>query len=137
MRRTRRSTAAFVTTVMLILTVMTVSAPAASAALPSGCSIAVTVPSTDGVFVTSSTKITCSASYALWARAAVDEKIGAVWNNVQGGWSTEASTSGTTVTAYKSFNCNGHGTDFWRGRGKGGTGTNTTETTSGSVSLTC
>lgn len=135
MKRLSKKLGAVTATSMLLLGVSLAASPAAVAALPPGCSIAVTVPWDDNSWVYSSTTVTCTVTRTITVKAAADEKIGPIWNN--GAWQDERTAVTTSVRANAKVWCNGHGTDVWRGRGFGTSSGSSQETTSGETSLTC
>jgi hypothetical protein len=113
--------------------------PPAQGALPSGCGLSASVPASNGTNVWSHANINCSSSRLLLARAAVDEQVGLVWNNVYGGWGPWQGIRGTNYsTTDRSVSCNGHGTDNWRGRAEGEVDSaNNYQITSTALSITC
>ncbi|MDR0593158.1 MAG: hypothetical protein LBG60_07890 [Bifidobacteriaceae bacterium] len=85
----------------------------------------------------STASLSCSTSKALNIRAALDEKVGPIWDVAEQGWSAWEAKQGTYVEKKRSVVCNGHGTDTWRGRAGGIVNGTSGETTSANVSITC
>ena len=110
----------------------------AEAATLNGCTFSATIPVDDNTNVWSTASLSaCGSSKALNIRAALDEKVGPIWDNVEQGWSAWKAVQGTAVSTKRTVTCNGHGTDVWRGRAGGIVNGTSDETTSSTVSITC
>lgn len=112
----------------------------ASAEMHSNCWLTVTTPTTDGTKVYSASTVKCTtymSTTAVLVAAKIQEQVLPVWVG-RTGWVTNPSTGATNLSVTQVFNCNGRGTDNWRGQGEGTTKDNGKTARDGaSRSLTC
>lgn len=114
--------------------------PAQAVLFGNKCDVVPGSPWTNGTLVYSKATGSCStitSDRLVTLQASVQEKVGLVWTNR--GTPTTIYHAGTTyLTVQNNFNCNGHGTDNWRGRASARTNTEKVATAfSASKSLTC
>lgn len=112
----------------------------ANADMDDNCTLSLTVPTTDGVYVYGTSKVVCY-TYMDYTAAQVgikiQEKVGVYWTD-RTGWKYKYSGGTTRLEVSDQYYCNGHGTDLWRGYGYGETTDGGGEYASGpSASLTC
>ncbi|MDR2372845.1 MAG: hypothetical protein LBD77_01815 [Bifidobacteriaceae bacterium] len=136
-KSTRLIPATFAAIALALGVAVALPAAHAQAATLNGCTLSATIPVDDNTNVWSTASLSCSTSKALNVRAALDEKVGPIWDNVEQGWSAWEAKQGTSVSKKRTVGCNGHGTDVWRGRAGGIVNGTSGETTSSTTSITC
>ncbi len=116
------------------------AAAPAWATMDSNCGLSVSTPTSDGVYVYSTSTVTCSTYMdytAVEVRNRIAEQVGSAWLN-RTEWKTLYSGGTTSLAITQSYNCNGHGTDNYRGQGYGKTSDGESTTKNGAArSLTC
>ncbi len=112
----------------------------AQAAFGNSCDVVPGLPWTNGTLVYSKTTGSCSTvkpDRLVTVQAQVQEQAIGIWTN-RGTAKTIYHAGTTYLVAENNFNCNGHGTDNWRGRSFGRTSSEAITTKySNSRSLTC
>ncbi len=113
----------------------------AHAAMDSNCYLNTPQPTTDGVNVYFTASVSCSTymdNTAVQAGARILERNAAGYYETRAGWAYAYSGGTTYLPKSRSYNCNGNGTDTYRGTGYGKTSDNGSQTKEGSSrSLTC
>jgi hypothetical protein len=118
---------------------LAVPALPAEAAMDNNCGLSITQPVTDATYAYSTSLVSCSTYMdytAVEVRNTIQEEVAFVWTSRNTKYNYSSGATSLSVTS--KYNCNGHGTDVYRGTGSGKTSDNGSSSSTGSTrSLTC